>query len=312
VLDDVTRRRLPLPERGMEIALLDWGGTGPLALMHHANGFCAAMLDLVARPLRAHFRVIGMDARGHGDSSRPRASFAQRAEGERTPSDGDAYAWQEFGADLAAVARALAKEHGGRIALGLGHSFGGTSMLLAAAEEPALFERLVLVDPVLHEPRAAESYDPARSARAYGLVERASRRRVVFPDRAAARESWRGKDMFADWDPRAFDLYLAEAMADRADGQVELKCAPETESAVYAAGFTSDIWTPTEKLAVPTLILWAQRGDFPRRVYEAYAERLTDARIQDVDAGHLVPMEKPELVVAATLAFVAERHVSIG
>jgi pimeloyl-ACP methyl ester carboxylesterase len=47
-------------------------------------------------------------------------------------------------------------------------------------------------------------------------------------------------------------------------------------------------------------------------VYEAYAERLTDARIQDVDAGHLVPMEKPELVVAATLAFVAERHVSIG
>jgi hypothetical protein len=42
-------------------------------------------------------------------------------------------------------------------------------------------------------------------------------------------------------------------MADRADGQVELKCAPETESAVYAAGFTSDIWTPTEKLTVPTL-----------------------------------------------------------
>jgi pimeloyl-ACP methyl ester carboxylesterase len=297
VLDDVTRRRLPLSDRGVEIALLDWGGTGPLALMHHANGFCAAMLDLVARPLRAHFRVIGMDARGHGDSSRPRGA--------------NAYAWTEFGADLAAVARALAPEHGGRIALGLGHSFGGTSMLLAAAEEPALFERLVLVDPVLHEPRAAESYDPGRSARAFGLVERASRRRVVFPDRAAARENWREKDMFAGWDPRAFDLYLAEAMADRADGQVELKCAPETESAVYAAGFNSDIWTPTEKLAVPTLILWAQRGDFPRRVYEAYAERLTDARIQDVDAGHLVPMERPELVVEAVVSF-TNRQTSTG
>ena len=32
--------------------------------------------------------------------------------------------------------------------------------------------------------------------------------------------------------------------------------------------------SPTEKLAVPTLILWAQRGNFPRAVYEAYAERL--------------------------------------
>src|SRR5262245_19100095 len=273
------------------------------------------MLDLVARPLRAHFRVIGMDARGHGDSSRPTAaSFAQRAEGERGPSDRDPYAWREFGADLAAVARALAPAHGGRIALGLGHSFGGASMLLAAAEEPALFERLVLVDPVLHESRAADSYDPERSARSRQLVERASRRRVVFPDRAAARESWRDKDMFAEWDPRAFELYLAEAMADRPDGQVELKCAPETESAVYAAGFTSDIWGSTEKLSVPTLILWAEHGTFPRAVYEAYAERLVDARIQDVDGGHLIPLEKPDLVAAAALAFagVPSRQASVG
>src|SRR5262245_8882655 len=114
MLDDVKRRRLTLPERGVEIALLDWGGSGPLALFHHANGSGAATLDLVARPLTKHFRVIGMDARGHGDSTKPTA--------------GGAYQWREFGADLAAVARTLAGEAGGRIALGLGHSFGGTSM----------------------------------------------------------------------------------------------------------------------------------------------------------------------------------------
>jgi pimeloyl-ACP methyl ester carboxylesterase len=301
LLEDVTRRRLRLPDRGVEIALLDWGGTGPLALFHHANGFCAATLDLVARRLREHFRVIGMDARGHGDSSRPDGA--------------DAYAWREFGADLAAVARALAAEHGNRIALGLGHSFGGTSMLLAAAEEPALFERLLLVDPVLREPSSdLKKWDPERAANAAKLVERASRRRSVFPDRAAARENWRDKDMFADWDPRAFELYLAEAMADRPDGQVELKCAPETESAVYAAGATSNVWGPTQKLAVPTLMLWAKHGDFPRAVFEAFASQLLNARIHDLDAGHLVPMEQPELVVDAALAFAAEapRQTSIG
>src|SRR5262249_44295707 len=200
VLEDVARSRLPLPGRGVEIALLDWGGVGPLALFHHANGFCAAMLDLVARPLRAHFRVIGMGARGHGDSSRPTGA--------------NAYARQECGAALAAGARALSARHG-KIALGLGHSFGGTSMLLAAAEEPALFERLVLVDPVLHEPRAVQSYDPERSARAFGLVERASRRRVVFPDRAAARENWGDKERFAEWGPRAVGVAVAGAMAGR-------------------------------------------------------------------------------------------------
>ncbi|HKA13416.1 MAG TPA: alpha/beta fold hydrolase [Myxococcota bacterium] len=292
MLEDVTRRRIALPERGVEIALLDWGGAGPLALLHHANGFCAATLDLVARLLRAHFRVIGMDARGHGDSSRPTTA--------------DAYEWREFGADLAAVARVLAGDRG-RVALGLGHSFGGTSMLLAAAEEPALFERLVLVDPVLHEPRGTHHYDTARHERASEMVQRATRRRAVFPDRAAARENWRGKDMFAEWDPRAFDLYLAEAIGDRSDGQVELKCRPETEAAVYMAGFTSNVWDPTEKLAVPTLILWAQRGNFPRSVYEAYVRHIGDARIQDVDAGHLMAMERPELVVDAALAFAGTR-----
>ena len=71
--------------------------------------------------------------------------------------------WREFGADLAAVARALADEHGERIALGLGHSFGGTSMLLAAAEEPALFERLVLADPgAARAARRSTADDPER------------------------------------------------------------------------------------------------------------------------------------------------------
>ncbi len=297
VLEDVTRRRLAFPERGVEIALLDWGGSGPLALLHHANGFCAATLDLVARPLRSHFRVIGMDARGHGDSSRPVGESA--------------YAWREFGADLAAVARVLAAEDGGRIALGLGHSFGGTSMLLAAAEEPALFERLVLIDPVLHAPQAAKSWDPERLARAGSLVERASRRRSVFPDRAAARENWRDKELFADWDPRAFDLYLAEGMADRPDGQVELKCSPETESAVYAAGPTTDVWERIEKIAVPTLMIWAEHGDFPRSVFASYAARMENAQIQEIDAGHLVPMERPEIVVDAILAFTG-RQTSTG
>jgi pimeloyl-ACP methyl ester carboxylesterase len=289
VLDDVTRRSLSLPERGVEIALLDWGGEGPLALLHHANGFCAATLDLVARPLREHFHVIGMDARGHGDSS--------------TPIGEGAFAWKEFGADLVAVARVLADESGGRIALGLGHSFGGTSMLLAAAAEPQLFERLLLVDPVLHEPRGAENLDAQRSERSRRLVDRTLRRRSVFPDRDAAGEIWREKELFAGWDPRAFALYLAEGMADRPDGQVELKCTTTTEAAVFSQGFDSDIWTPTKALAVPTLLLWARQGDFPRAVYEAYVEHIAAGRIQDIEGRHLIPMEDPEPIVRVALAF---------
>src|SRR5690606_14772791 len=78
----VERRRLALAERGVEIALLDWGGDGPLVLMHHANGFCAGTLGLVAEALVPAFRVIGMDARGHGDSTKPE--------------EPEAYSWEAF------------------------------------------------------------------------------------------------------------------------------------------------------------------------------------------------------------------------
>lgn len=289
MLEDVTRRKLPLPERGVEIALLDWGGDGPLALLHHANGFCAATLDLIARPLRAHFRVIGMDARGHGDSS--------------TPAGEGAFGWLEFGRDVAAVAEALTTEFDAKIALGFGHSFGGTSMLLAAAEMPSRFERLLLVDPVLHPPPNVTTLDPRRRDRGTELIERAQKRRSVFPDRATAGAIWREKPLFADWDARAFDLYLQEALADRPDGQVELKCAPTTEAAVFTGGRTADIWAPTKGLAVPALLLWATQGDFPRAVYEAYVAHIAAGRIQDVEGRHLIPMEDPDPVVRATLDF---------
>ena len=94
-----------LAQRGVEIALLDWGGDGPLVLMHHANGFCAGTLGLVAEALVPAFRVIGMDARGHGDSSKPEGP--------------EAYGWDHFALDYLAVAERLAAEHaGGRVGVG--------------------------------------------------------------------------------------------------------------------------------------------------------------------------------------------------
>jgi len=292
VLDDVTRRRLPLPGRGVEIALLDWGGEGPLALLHHANGFCAALFDPVARELRRHYRVVAMDARGHGDSSKP---------------EGDAaYAWHAFGDDALAVARALAADRDDRrVALALGHSFGGTALMLAASLDPALFDRLVMVDPVLPPPHGTPAVDPARAERVGSLADRARKRREVFESREDARESWRDKELFEHWTPRAFELYLAEGLADRPDGRVELKCPAAVEAAIFAAGPDFDPWQAASRVKTPALLLWAERGDFPRRVFEEVARRMADARVRDAAAGHLVPMERPDLVVEAVQGFAA-------
>ena len=57
-------------------------------------------------------------------------------------------------------------------------------------------------------------------------------------------------------------------------------------------------------IAIGQVDYWAMeraRGDFPRRHFENLAARMPDARVRDADAGHFVPMERPDLVVAVAL-----------
>lgn len=290
MLDDVRRLRVS-PAAGIEIALLDFGGVGPPALLHHATGFCAALWAPVAEALRPHFRVFAMDARGHGDSSKP-----ARPEG---------YAWSHFGRDALHVARRIAREHG-PLALGLGHSLGGTALTLAAIEQPGLFERLVLVDPIVMPS------DPALRAflsRGNSLADAARRRRQVWDSRSQARARWAGKQVFAEWQPRVLDLYVAEGLRDRADGRVELKCPAEVEAAVFEASTGVEVMALAHRLETPTCILWARRGNFPLEHFEELAARMQEGRVREADVGHLAPMEAPGLVVAEVTAFSAGSEI---
>ena len=99
-LSGITRTRVPGASDDVEIALIDWGGEGPLAFFHHANGFCAETLAPVAHALRDRFRVIAMDCRGHGNST-PVAP------------EGDAYHWGVLARDVERAV-AAAREQPGR------------------------------------------------------------------------------------------------------------------------------------------------------------------------------------------------------
>jgi len=286
MLHNVERRRLSLPERGVEISLLDFGGEGPPLLAHHANGFCAGLWAPVAERLRQRFHVLALDARGHGDSSHPE--------------DPGAFEWHRFAEDLAAVAAHVAERAGRPLAVGLGHSFGGTATLAAAALRPDLFERVVCVDPVVFP---SEAPDSARLAHGQSLVDGARRRRREWPDRRAAIEHFRPRSLFAGWTDRALGLYVDEGMKRRPDGTLALKCAPEVEAAVFAGARGFDLFERVAGLATPVLLLWARHGNFSRSLYERLAARMAHARIEDVEAGHLVPMEKPGIVVDAVLDF---------
>jgi pimeloyl-ACP methyl ester carboxylesterase len=284
------RRRVRLPARGLSLSVVDWGGSGPPALLAHATGFCIDVLGVIAARLRSRFRVIGYDARGHGESDKPAPPAP--------------YEWMEFALDLSAIAAQLLGELGeSRFALAVGHSFGGTCLMNATAREPARFQQIALLDPVIVPP-PADYPDADPMARGPNVAAEIARKRShVFPSREALRARWREKGTFADWDPRALELYLAHGFHDRADGQIELACPGAIEASVYEAGRRFDAWKAAEELTRPTLLLHAGRGNFPLPVVQRLAALSPQIELRSLDEQHLMAMTQPDGVADQILGW---------
>ena len=272
---------------GIGISGLDWGGDKPIALLHHANGFCAATLAPLAQRLKSHYRVIAIDARGQGDSDEPLLSGGVQ--------------WLHIAEDLAAVARQILQETGEeRIGYAIGSSFGGTVSAIAEALHPGTFARIAMLDPPVHFGEAwmkTVGIDPEEVARhAPSLIELAKRRRRVWPSRSVVRDAWRNKPTFATWTREAFDLYINEGFKDLPDGNIALKCSPAVEAAVFEASSANiELFNRVAETTCPTLLVHAGQGHFPPQIHRHFASLFPDCTLQIADAGHLMPFEDPDL-----------------
>jgi pimeloyl-ACP methyl ester carboxylesterase len=205
---------IELPRRGPGLmAYLDLGPADrPVdAVFLHANGFNALTYRHALAPLATRYRILALDQRGHGDT------------GLETVVDGRRD-WLDLRDDLLTFLDVLKLTH---VVLA-GHSMGATVSLLAAAEAPVRCWRLVLFDPVMLPPGAVASSET-------GLVAAAERRRTVFPSRAAALESYRGRGAFRTWPEPMLDDYVEAGFRNLPDGHVRLACSPIWEVSSYLA-----------------------------------------------------------------------------
>jgi len=283
------------PFSGGTIAISGWdwahradGGSGdePIALLSHANGFCGAMWGLVAESLRADYRVVALDARGHGDSQAPAVP--------------DGYDWNYFVTDLAGVAAQLLQETGRTsIDYGIGNSFGGIVTAAAESHHPGLFRRVAMLDPPIHPgPELLEQLGIAASPRMPNVIaEQARKRSAVFPSRQFVRDAWQDKPLFAGWDPRALELYISEGFKDRDDGQVELKCNPMVEATIFDTTGRLSVFEFAPGVEAPVLLVRAAGGFITDVVFEHLAGLFQNCQLETANAGHLLPMEAPDLTV---------------
>jgi pimeloyl-ACP methyl ester carboxylesterase len=276
------RLMVPLPDRGGEMAVLDFGDPKrPVDLVFsHANGFNAATYRSILAPLASSFRILVPDLRGHGRTRLP------------TPTEGRRD-WNDHRDDLLALLEAFP----GPPAVLAGHSMGGTASLLAAAQRPGRVSRLVLFDPVIWGGLTSlvlRAPVLRGLSERYPLVKSARRRRAVFDSREQALEAYRGRGAFRGWpDPVLID-YLSDGLLEIPEGGVRLACAPDWEASNYLSQ-AHDPWRAMREYGGPVRVLKAETGSIsqvparPRGLASVSAETVPGTH-------HLFPMVRADVV----------------
>lgn len=264
----------------------------------HGNGFCARVLEPVARRLHDSHpdsQWLFTDLPGHGLTSTSRDARPVITEPD----------WNRMAEQVAASVRRRSSEP----VVGIGHSLGGVVTLLAAAQYPTLFSRLILIDPVIY---STEVLAFQAMMKATGLwqkrafIRRVQARQAHWPDREAAMASLRRKGLYRDWCDDALTAFVSHGMKQQPDNSLRLACDPHTEAAIFASR-PRRLWSSVNQLRCPVDILVADASyPFIRRAVKR-AERLNHrVRGTMVSGSHCVAMENPEIIAAEIHRLLAE------
>lgn len=266
----------------MHEAALEWhrGPTGALLLLGHATGFCKEVWRPTVSALRGQgvrASALAWDARGHGSA----------------PPFESPVSWWTLGEDLAALVEELSPP--GAV-VGVGHSMGGSSMMMAELLRPGLFDGLVLIEPVV----LPSWYRPDGE---FPLAVRAARRRPVFPSLEAAADSYRSKPLFRSWHPDAFAGYLEGGLRPHPDG-FALSCPPRIEAEVFAAGFGTGLFERLDEIRTPVRLVLSDFSDGLQESMTLLEKTFTRAAASRLRGQtHMVVMERPDLAAAEIAAF---------
>lgn len=214
--------------------------------------------------------------------------------------------WHEHANDLIAI---LDSKYRGPI-IGMGHSLGGTVMVLAALKRPELFSRLILIDPATTSSRLTHlylKYSPQwLILKTMGFIRGSHQRQNMFTSREQFTDRYRNHPTFRNFTDRAFVDYARYGLVDNLDGGLCLLCHPHWESHNFS--HVEYLWSQLSRCQHPTLLLRAQHTYmYSKEQFDDQSRKLgANVNAQQIDnAHHLVTHELPEQVAAQVLTWLA-------
>ena len=281
----------------LTVALGGDRGGEPIVLLHGFPESHRTWRGVAPDLARDHF-VIAPDQRGFAGSDKPEGV--------------EAYRTDRIVEDLIALADALEVE---RFTL-VGHDWGGAVAWLAALRHPDRLRRLAVINaphPLVFQKSVIE--DPSQRAGSQYI------------------RAFRNPLMEKGIEAMGFDTFFAKTFG----GHVDLDLIPDEERQAYlndwqrqgaltamlnwyraseiivpepGEDLPAPMWTrlPFPHIKVPTLVVWGMKDKALLPVQlEGLDALVDDLRVVEVpDAGHFLPWEKPEAVIAAMRAFLRE------
>ena len=244
-----------LAVNGIELAYESVGSGPPVLLLHGLGSGRASWRHQVAALAGSH-RVVTVDLRGHGDSSRPR-------EGHHIP---------QLAADVAALIQALrlAPVHV------VGLSLGGMIAFQLAVDHPALVRSLVIVN-------SGPAVVPQNLREGVQLFTRLLLTWLVGP-RGLARPI--ARRVFPKPEQEELRRELMQQIARNPRGAYRRL----TRAIV---GWTVE--DRLQRIRCPVLVVSGDRDYTPVERKQAYLPLLDDARLVVIaDSGHATPVDQPE------------------
>ncbi|MDY0814423.1 alpha/beta fold hydrolase [Kitasatospora purpeofusca] len=249
------------------LACHDRGGDGPPLLLLHGLAGYGGEWDAFARQLGSRFRVVTVDQRGHGASTRRPADVSRAA----------------HVADVVAVIEQLDL---GPVTL-LGQSYGGHAAMLVAAAHPGLVERLVMVEagPACTTPETVADIGAWFDSWP-----------TPFASVSAAVEFLGGGPVGEVW---------AAGLEERADGR-HPRFDPDVMVAALTDNTHRPWWPEWGRIACPTLVVLAQSTIIDDEQLDRMRRDRPDSVLVGIPGTtHDLHLERPEALAELLEAFCA-------
>ena len=262
--------------RGVRLNYAEWDGGEPTLLMLHGDMRTSRSFDAVSRELKGEYRVVALDARGHGSSDWPPTGYTIR---DRVD-------------DLTAFCRKIRL----RDAIGIGHSVGGGIVPLTADEAPGVFRSLLLLEPDF----LFDEDFHRRGAR------RLNSPRRTWSGRNELRAHLKQHRFAGSWRDDSIEDVVAHETRDLPDGSIDMKWASESFNVEDGPDSRYDLRPLFKGMALPGLFVLGEET----AGYYADLERIATGRpnlasVTISGTGHNMYMERPDAVANVIRAFVA-------